>query len=486
MRPSTILSLLGALRLATAHTVFTTLFISDVNQGDGTCVRMPHDGSTSTAPIRPITSTDMVCGRDGLSPVAFTCPAPAGSKLTFEFREWADASQAGAIDISHKGPCAVYLKQLDNITTSPAEGDGWFKIWEDGYDESSGKWCTEKLIDNAGLLSVALPGALPTGIFLVRPELLALQQADKGDPQFYAGCAQLFVQGTGAGKLDIPADKKVSIPGHVNAADKGLTFNIYDQKLALPYLIPGPAVFFPVSDGAPPTTPGLKAAAGAPVVQKQTQGTIPSGCLLKNANWCGFEVADYNTEDGCWAASADCFEQSKTCFDTAPPTGSANCRVWERKCLDIQTACGNKQFAGPPNKGVKLVGVEAKVPGPIPGVEGGPGEGTTVAGGSATTSAAQALATSKEPTSAPEVTGTVAPPAAAQPTGATTPGPDDTDGMCPAQLISQDGFCGGDLGQTCSGSPFGGCCSKYGKCGSTRFHCGCGCQGDFGECSRRK
>ncbi|KAB5572427.1 glycosyl hydrolase family 61-domain-containing protein [Coniochaeta sp. 2T2.1] len=462
MHLSPILTLLGALRLVTAHTVFTTLFINDVNQGDGTCVRMPHDGSTSTAPIRPITSTDM---------------------LTFEFREWADASQPGAIDISHKGPCAVYIKQLENITTSSAEGDGWFKIWEDGYDEAAGKWCTEKLIDNAGLLSVALPGALSTGYFLVRPELLALQQADKGDPQFYAGCAQLFVQGTGAGKLDVPADKKVTIPGHVKADDKGLTFNIYDQKLALPYQIPGPAVFFPVSESTP--TPGLKAAAGAPAVQKQTQGTIPSGCLLKNANWCGFEVADYTTEDGCWAASADCFEQSKTCFDTAPPTGSANCRVWERKCLDIQTACGNKQFTGPPNKGVKLVGVEAKVPGPIPGVEGGSGEGTTVGGGSATTTAPGVNA-SDEATGAPEATGTVAPPAAAQPTGTAAPGPDDADDMCPAQLISQDGLCGGDLGQTCSGSAFGGCCSKYGKCGSTRFHCGCGCQGDFGECSRRK
>jgi hypothetical protein len=49
--------------LSSAHTVFTTLLINDVNQGDGTCVRMPKDGATCTSPISGITSQDMVCGK---------------------------------------------------------------------------------------------------------------------------------------------------------------------------------------------------------------------------------------------------------------------------------------------------------------------------------------------------------------------------------------------------------------------------------------
>jgi len=48
--------------LAGAHTSFTTLFINDVNQGDGTCVRQPKDPNTSTNPITNLSSTDMACG----------------------------------------------------------------------------------------------------------------------------------------------------------------------------------------------------------------------------------------------------------------------------------------------------------------------------------------------------------------------------------------------------------------------------------------
>jgi hypothetical protein len=530
--------------LISAHTVFTTLFINDANQGDGTCVRMPRDGSTSTAPIRPITGTDMVCGRDGLNPVPFTCPAPAGSKLTFEFRGYADASQPGVIDGSHKGPCAVYLKQVDDMATTPAEGAGWFKIWDSGYDESTGKWCTEKLIDDNGLLSVGLPSGLPTGYYLVRPELLALQQADKGDPQFYAGCAQLFVSGAESGPrtLDIPADKKVSIPGHVNANDGGLAYNIYSQPLALPYPIPGPQAWIPTAAAA--GTAGGKFANGggsaAVPQQQQTQGAVPAGCLLKNANWCGFEVASYSDEDGCWAAGEACFQQAKTCYDTAPPTGSANCRVWEGKCKGIQDACAAKQFQGPP--AVQLVAVQAKVPGPIPGVAnagaaGGSGNVVEVGSGEAATTAAAAAAetvvpspslavdtpanaavktptspavespanaaveTPTSPAAQTFVTMTTSPTAeataanvdaaptaitqteesAAEPTEAAAPA--TSDGSCDMDMVSKDGTCGGEMGQTCSGSEFGGCCSANGRCGSSMLHCGCGCQSAFGQCN---
>ncbi len=53
---------LGLVPFASAHTLFTTLFINGENQGDGTCVRMPMDGATGTAPIYPITGDDMACG----------------------------------------------------------------------------------------------------------------------------------------------------------------------------------------------------------------------------------------------------------------------------------------------------------------------------------------------------------------------------------------------------------------------------------------
>lgn len=45
-----------------SHTVFTTLFVDDVDQGDGTCVRMNMTPQNSTYPIIDLSSNDMACG----------------------------------------------------------------------------------------------------------------------------------------------------------------------------------------------------------------------------------------------------------------------------------------------------------------------------------------------------------------------------------------------------------------------------------------
>ncbi|KAI1819721.1 lytic polysaccharide monooxygenase [Xylaria intraflava] len=341
-----------------AHTTFTTLFIDDATQGDGTCVRMPADPATCTSPVENVSSNDMACGVDGQKPVAFACPAPAGGKLSFLFREWADAEQPGAIDKSHKGPCAIYAKQVTDMTNDQAAGPGWFKLWDEGYDATTNKWCTEKLMDNDGLLSFDIPEGLPAGHWYFRPELLALHEADKGDPQFYVGCAQVFVKSSNTATLKVPADRSVSIPGHVQASDPGLTFNIYQPSF--PYPLPGPKVFT-----VPQPNNGGVATTGSSV-PAQTQGVIPSNYIVKNANWVGMEVPDYQNEGGCWAASDNCWKQANTCYNSAPPTGDAGCKAWEDKCNGIQSACGAGNFVGPPNKGQTLTMQTPKLPGRIP------------------------------------------------------------------------------------------------------------------------
>lgn len=344
---------------ASAHTVFTTLFIDDTRQGEGTCVRMPLDPGSCTSPIASVVGNDMACGVDGQKAVAFTCPAPAGGKLTFQFREWANAEQPGAIDKSHKGPCAIYAKQVDDMAHDEAAGPGWIKLWDEGYDATTKKWCTENLIDNNGLLSFEIPEGLPGGYWLFRPELLALHEADKGDPQFYVGCAQVFVQSSNTATLNVPADRIVSIPGHVHPNDAALTFNIYTP--VFPYPLPGPKVF----EVPPPKSGGVDITGTS--VRKQTQGVIPSNYIVKNANWIGVEVPDYKDEGGCWASSEDCWKQTGTCYDTASPTGDAGCEALEKKCTRIQEACGDGDFQGPPNKGKKLTVKEPALQGSIPG-----------------------------------------------------------------------------------------------------------------------
>ncbi len=88
--------------VADAHTLFTTLYINDVKQGqgDGTCVRQNTDLPHSNSPVRDLSSDEMACGMSGTVPVNYTCPAPAGAKLTFEYRLNPSRAGQGFIDES--------------------------------------------------------------------------------------------------------------------------------------------------------------------------------------------------------------------------------------------------------------------------------------------------------------------------------------------------------------------------------------------------
>jgi hypothetical protein len=336
MRFSRITGALVVLQTAAAHTVFTTLYVDDVNQGDGTCVRMGMKDPTS--PVNDLTSTDMACGREGTRGVARVCPVKQGAKLSFEFRVWPDASEPGAIDAQHKGSCSVYMKNVASAINDTAAGDGWFKIWAEGYDESTSLWCTDKLIADNGILSVKIPDNLAGGNYLVRSEILALQEADKGNPQFYPGCAQIFLESTAT---TLPTNT-VAIPGAVKITDPSATFNIYEpEKFPFPYPIPGPEPYIAGS------FPSHEVAA----VAKQSEGLPVPNTILTVANWMGVEVAPWTDSDGCDKSIEGCWAQTKTCYDTAPPTGGALCKILEDKCTAQREACPSNKI---PNMGEDL------------------------------------------------------------------------------------------------------------------------------------
>lgn len=134
------------------------------------------------------------------------------------------------------------MKKVDDATANDnASGNGWFKIWESGYDESDGRWCTEKMIDNTGHVSATVPSDIQAGYYLVRPELLALHAAADSppDPQLYVGCAQIFVQGDGSRK---PETVDIG-EGTYDPDVPGLKFNIWDSPMKLPYTMFGPPVY---------------------------------------------------------------------------------------------------------------------------------------------------------------------------------------------------------------------------------------------------
>jgi hypothetical protein len=146
------------------------------------------------------------------------------------------------------------------------------------------------LIDNNGLFSVNIPADLAGGSYLIRPELLSLHEADKtpNQPQFYTGCAQVFLASSGT---SVPANT-VSIPGYVKSTDASVNFSVYSP--VWPYSMPGPAVY---TSGS--STAGIVAASSA----VQTEGLEPANCVLENANWSGIELNSYTTETGCWNVS---------------------------------------------------------------------------------------------------------------------------------------------------------------------------------------
>ncbi|KAI0126038.1 glycosyl hydrolase family 61-domain-containing protein [Xylariales sp. AK1849] len=394
MRSLTLLCLLSGV---SAHTIFTALFINDIPQGDGTCVRETSNLAANVDPVRDFLSDDITCGFGGNTPVAYTCPAPAGAKLTFEYRETANTAGSGFIDPSHKGPCAVYAKKLSALDDE-ASGSGWFKIWDEGYDEAADLWCTEKLINDDGYFSIDIPAALPSGNYLFRPEVVAMHNTTPAvEPQFYVGCAQVFIESDITGALDIPEEYAVSIPGYIQAGDAGVTYNIYvDEEYAdlkIPYPGLGPGAWAP------------SATTGSGDVTTQTEGAVPEDCLLKNANWCGVEVASYSDLTGCWAAVTDCWAQNDACWDAAPPSGGRNCGVWETKCQDMDDQCTAKNFAGPPT--FELVSADWPAPDVVPAAMNA-GEASATATSETSLTSSTAAAASSIAAQGSQPTGTAA------------------------------------------------------------------------------
>lgn len=59
-----------AAQQANAHSIFTTLFVNEVSQGDGTCVRMNPSPAHCTDPVPDLVGEGMACGK---SPQIFPC-----------------------------------------------------------------------------------------------------------------------------------------------------------------------------------------------------------------------------------------------------------------------------------------------------------------------------------------------------------------------------------------------------------------------------
>ncbi|KAF3912831.1 Endoglucanase-4 [Arthrobotrys entomopaga] len=233
--------------LVASHSIFAEFEVNGVSAGKQNGLRLPtYDG-----PITDVTSSDVACN-GGPNPLVIFSPnvvnVPAGAEITARWIQTLDTDwRTGLIiDPSHKGPIMVYLNKVSNAATAPIPSSGWFKIWEEGYNPSTGQWAVDRLIADRGY-KFKIPTCIAPGNYLMRVELIALHAASSyPGAQLYMECAQINVTG-GSGSIS-PAT--VNFPGAYSGTDPGIKFNLYTTPIS--YTIPGPR---PITcGGSQPTT----------------------------------------------------------------------------------------------------------------------------------------------------------------------------------------------------------------------------------------
>lgn len=180
-----VLALLASASAVSAHTIFQSLVVGGVNQGQGNGVRIP----SYNGPIEDVSSNSMACNGNP-NPTSSTSKiidVQAGSEVTALWRYMLSTTGTAPNDVmdsTHKGPTLAYLKKVGNAATDSGVGGGWFKIQEDGF--SGGVWGTEKVINGKGEHKIKIPDCIEPGQYLLRAEMIALHGAGNyPGAQFY-------------------------------------------------------------------------------------------------------------------------------------------------------------------------------------------------------------------------------------------------------------------------------------------------------------
>ncbi|KAF1836885.1 hypothetical protein BDW02DRAFT_492644 [Decorospora gaudefroyi] len=237
-----------------AHQNLHQFWINDETPGYQTGIRMPP----SNSPIEDVTSPDIACNVGGstVPSTVATVPANEGDTITVQW------DQSG-----HPGPITHFLfGPVEDASLATGIGAGWFKIDELDYED--GQWANEIMGTQNMTRTFRLPVGLQSGEYLLRSEMLALHGAQTvGGAQFYVGCAQLKVTGTGTGACT----PSISLPGAYAAEDENIYIpDVYNGFDPTTYSAPGgPVAVCGGGAGAPVTTP-----TAAPVAANSTSAAV--------------------------------------------------------------------------------------------------------------------------------------------------------------------------------------------------------------------
>ncbi|KAF6806010.1 glycosyl hydrolase family 61 [Colletotrichum plurivorum] len=235
---------------ANAHAIFQQISVNNQLQTKLKGIRAPDD----TSPLTDVNDGDFACNRKSnlnyLSDELVT--VSAGDDVGTFWQHTIDGplhgdpnDQDNPIAASHKDPISVYLAKVDDAVNADPWDLEWFKIAHDGFDQASGVWAVDKLIQSGGWHHFQMPTCVPAGQYLMRVELLALHEATiEGGAQFYMECAQINVVNPNGGSSS--GAERVKFPGAYSATHPGiLVKGAYGSSGALDnnyqaYSIPGP------------------------------------------------------------------------------------------------------------------------------------------------------------------------------------------------------------------------------------------------------
>ncbi|KAK4645469.1 hypothetical protein QC761_201700 [Podospora bellae-mahoneyi] len=227
-----------------AHTIFQQkISVNGQDKGQLTGIRAPNNNN----PVQNVNDQNMACGQPG-SKSNTVVNVNAGDRIGAYFGHVIGGAQFPndrdhPIAASHKGPVQAYLAKVDNAATASSNGQKWFKIWHEGFDQGSRKWGVDTVIQNQGWTYFNIPQCIAPGQYLLRVELLALHSANQqGQAQFYKSCAQINISGSGS----FTPSQTVSFPGAYQANHPGILTSIYGltgqpDNGGKSYSIPGPA-----------------------------------------------------------------------------------------------------------------------------------------------------------------------------------------------------------------------------------------------------
>ncbi|KAI9567874.1 glycoside hydrolase family 61 protein [Boletus coccyginus] len=186
-------------------------------------------------PIKGATNSSLNCGMNATL-AANVGNANPGSQVQVH---WVGGD--GTSDWPHNvGPIMHYMtKCSDSCSFYDSTNAEWFKISQLGTESDNATWYQANIM--AGMpANVTIPSNIESGNYLLRTELISLQNAMlQGGAEFYPGCIQLSIGGSGTGTAT--SSEECTLPGCYSDTDPGiLDPTVYDPPID--YVFPGPPV----------------------------------------------------------------------------------------------------------------------------------------------------------------------------------------------------------------------------------------------------